>query len=413
MAFVHRTNALAGVEGWIDEPLARAWAFESLERAEAARQQTTLEAYKRERRAALEAVTNATLALNLPLSQTPSKELSAPWPFGLALLDRYAGDGPTMAARAAARAQYPGDALQRFANEHPIGDYPQTAPDGTQWVLRVGPSLETDDARNVATVMPSSAAVLAYLRTAEPGRWQIAAREIAHNPWSYYVARREAIREQNERTAALWGLTTPEQVAGFQVASDELAKSLGAEWELAQREASKREADRILDRVSQYAASTGIGAPLAAVFQAVKLLTGILPWVTVEAPPPALARVRSGGVGPDPSQRPTHTVPVVPSDPLELVTTARGEYVPPVSTTAQRPPIDPGAMARALETMQGQRRVATFEPPPRQDLPVQRLETGSATAGAIASAPASSDGTLIVGGAVVAGLGLLWWLSKG
>lgn len=415
----HRADGIAGVEGWIDADAARAWAREALARFRSSREASSTADAKRELRAGWVALNNATAALNLT-DRAGAGVIADGFPFGLARLDITADQAAKDRARAGAVALAgSAERLNDWALSHRDGDTWYTAADGSRFGVRVYDYPGTGE--RSWGLLPDPAAVLAFRRVQPPSQAEQRAAAIVADPWQAYVARRREIDETNARNARLWGLTTDEQIAGFQLAADEVNRTLGAEWEAKQRAAVQRQADAILDRVSQYAAATGVGAPLAAIFQALKIFTGILPWATEEAPPPALSRVRSGGVTDRASDRPTHAVPAAPAEPLEAVqvmsaTVAeyRGAGASSSSSSSSKgatlrrlPNVSPGAVAGLLAgaSSTGGGPVVSGS---------SRVEAGTSStggAGASSSSPSSSNTTTLV----VVGLGaagLFWWLSK-
>ena len=411
MAFEHRIDGVAGVEGWIDASAARAWAREALARFRASREATNTSDAKRELRAGWVALNNATGALNLT-DRAGAGIITDGFPFGLARLDIMADQGARDRARAGAIALAGGEGsrLNDWAQAHPMGDTWYTAADGSRFGVRVYEYPGTGE--RVWSLLPDPAAVQAFRRVQPPSQAEQRAAAIVADPWQAYIARRREIDETNARNARLWGLTTDDEIRGFQLAADEVNRTLGAEWEAKQRAAVQRQADAILDRVSQYAAATGVGAPIAAIFQALKIFTGVLPWATEESPPPALSRVRSGGVSSIATDRPTHTVPAAPAEPLEVVTTASAsaaEYRGPSSSTPgapssaplrRLPNVSPDVMAGLLGVSPGA--VVSGS---------SAIESGTPSGGPSTVASTSNTTTLVV--VVLGAAGVLWLLNRG
>lgn len=315
MSFAYRVDGGAGVEGWIDASKARGWALEAQREYRAARGAATVAELKAALRRGNAALNRATAALNLPDRQGAGAPDEG-FPFGMGRVDLLAGDEARARTLAAATVAAGGlDRVEAWALALPDGDTWFTTPDGWRWAVRVYPYPGTGE--RTYALLPDPAAVLAWRRALPETGTEARAREIALDPWSAYVSRRRDIDATNARYAGYWGLTSPEQIQGFQVAADVVSATMGAEWEARQRAAVQAKANEMLDNVAAGAAASVVGAPIAAVLQALKLLTGVLPWVTEAPPPPALARLRSGGVGPSERERPTHTVPEPPAAPLE------------------------------------------------------------------------------------------------
>lgn len=414
----HRADGLAGVEGWIDADAARAWAREAARLFAESRAASTTADAKRLFRAALVALNSSAAALNLP-DRWGGGVIDDSFPFGIARLDLVAGEEARARKLAAATAAAGGlDRLESWALAHRDGDTWYTAPDGWRWAVRVYPYPGTGE-RSYA-LLPDPSAVLAWRRAQPESAVEARARETIADPWAAYVARRREIAETNRRYAGYWGLTSEEQIAGFQVAADELNKALGAEWDARQKARAQREADRILDQVSQAAALTGVGAPIAAVFQALKLLTGILPWATEAQPPPALSRTRSGGVSDAPRDRPSHAVPAAPVAPLELGATTISATAATASSTQglrRLPNVAPSAVASMLAGASSA--VVETGASSSSDFAVTTgaspTATSSGTSSGASSSVVSSSSTnpLVIGGVLVIGGGLLWWALKG
>lgn len=311
MSFAHRVDAVSGVEGWIDADAARAWAVEAQRRFALARAGRDLASFKAEIRAGLLALDNATAALNLPQSQGSGDVLTRSFPFGLDRIDLNATSNPAgeySSKNSLFAATFGGiERARDWALAQPLGDYPLQAPNGVRFVVRVFDG--ADGAKSYA-VLPDPAAVLAFQRSLPPSSAEQRAARIAGDPWGAYLESRRAIDATNEQRARWWGLTTPAEIAGFQVASDAVNNALSQEWTNTQRERVRAKFNEITDDIAAKAAMTGVGAPIAAIFKALQLLGGVLPWVTEEPPPGAVSRVRSGGVGE--SEPPRHTVPVPP-----------------------------------------------------------------------------------------------------
>ena len=413
MSWQHRADGIAGVEGWIDSEAARGWAREASRLFAASRAASTTTDAKRAFRAALVALNSSAAALNLP-DRWGGGVIDDGFPFGIARLDLGAGEEARARTLAAATALAGGaDRLESWALAHSDGDTWYTAPDGWRWAVRVYPYPGTGE-RSYA-LLPDPSAVLAWRRAQPESVVEARARETAADPWAAYVARRREIAETNRRYAGYWGLTSDEQIAGFQVAADQLNQALGAEWDARQKARAQREADRILDQVSQAAAMTGIGAPVAAVFQALKLLTGILPWATEAQPPPALSRTRSGGISDSPRDRPTHSVPAPPAELLELgATMLQAEAATSGARTQglrRLPNVSPGALASMMGGAS-----AALTPSDASSSSDFAVTSGSASSpsttapsSASSSVVSSSTSPLVIGGALVIGGGLLWW----
>lgn len=416
--WAHRADGIAGYEGWIDADASRAWAREALARFRASREASSTADAKREWRAGWVALNNATAALNLT-DRAGAGIINDGFPFGLARLDINADQAARDRARAGAIALAgSADRLNDWALSHRDGDTWYTAADGSRFGVRVYDYPGTGE--RSWGLLPDPAAVLAFRRSMPVTQVEERAAAIVADPWQAYIARRREIDATNARNARLWGLTTDEEIAGFQLAADEVNRTLGAEWESKQRAAVQRQADAILDRVSQYAAATGVGAPIAAIFQALKIFTGILPWATEEAPPPALSRVRTGGVSDRPTDRPTHTVPRAPAEPLEAVTTMSAtvaEYRGPSSTgtpssskgpTLRRlPNLAPSAVAGLLGGAQGTGGGLVVSGSSSIEAGAQG--TGGASASSSSGASSSNTTAVVV---VLGAAGLLWWATR-
>lgn len=424
MAWAHRADGIAGVEGWIDADAARRWAREASRLFAASRAASTTTEAKRLFRAALVALNSSAAALNLP-DRWGGGVIDDGFPFGIARLDLMAGDEARARTLAAATAAAGGlERLEGWALERPDGDTWYTAPDGWRWAVRVYPYPGTGE--RTYALLPDPSAVLAWRRALPEMAVEARAREVTADPWAAYVARRRELDDTNRRYAGYWGLTSEEQIAGFQVAADQLNQALGAEWDARQKARAQREADRILDQVSQAAALTGVGAPIAAVFQALKLLTGILPWATEAQPPPALSRTRTGGLSDAPRDRPTHSVPAPPAELLELGATmiqADAASASAARTQGLRrlPNVSPGAVLSMLggsSTPGGSSTSAPLTPSDASsssDFAVTTTGGASSTpapSSASSSVVASSTSPLVIGGAVVIGGGLLWWALR-
>lgn len=397
----HRADGLEGVEGWIDGELARAWARDALRHFERARGAGTIAESKGHLRSALQSLDNATAALNLPVSQGSGDLLTRGFPFGVDRIELDASPEARAAAQRAAVARFGSiEGARDWAMGQSFGRY-----DLGPFFVRVFEGL---DGSKSWTVEPAELDVLTWRRSQPATESERRAAAIVADPWTAYVARRKEIDATNARYAGYWGLTTPEQIAGFQVAADAVNRTMGAEWEARQRARVQAKANEILDTIAQYSAATVIGAPIAAVMQAVKLLTGILPWATEAPPPPALARTRSGGISDKPIDRPTHSVPAAPVEPLEAVATMSGTLtgapsIPSASKTSWLGlPNVSGSAVRSL----------LREPGPVSGS--SRIESSPTTSASTTSTAGASSSSLNVGVVLVvlgAG-GLIYWLSR-
>lgn len=408
MAFAHRLDGLSGVQGWIDEQSARAWAREASRLFASARLASTLSEAKERSRAALRALDEATAALNLPQSQGSGEVLSQRFPFGLDRIDLHssADSGAEYLAKSALAVATFGsvDAVNVWVMAQPLGDYPQTAPNGERFTVRVFEGL--DGAKSWA-LLPDPAKVLSYRRTMPPSDLELRASAIERDPWAAYVAARERIDATNAQRARWWGLTTPEQIAGFQVASDAVNNALAQEWTNAQRERVRAKFNEITDDIAAKAASTGIGAPIAAVFKAVQLLGGILPWVTEEPPPPAVSRVRSGGT--EASTPPRHQVRAAPVAPLELASSVIMSQAASVAST------EAGSKGGVLGARSTIARGLVGAPSSQSSASAitAGAEQGASAVAPVAAAPVRSAGSgLAVVGAGAAAVALILFLSR-
>lgn len=403
MAWQHRADGFEGVEGWIDDERARAWARDALRHFQQARGAGTIAESKTHLRAALQSLDNATAALNLPLSQGSGDLLTRGFPLGV---DRIELDASPEAKAAAQRA-----AVARFGSIEGARDWAMGQELGR---YNLGPFFvrvfEGLDGSKSWTVEPAELDVLTWRRSQPATESERRAAAIVADPWAAYVARRKDIDATNARYAGYWGLTTPEQIAGFQVAADAVNRTLGAEWDARQRARVQSKANEILDTIAQYAGATVIGAPIAAVMQAVKLLTGILPWATEAQPPPALSRVRSGGISDKPIDRPTHFVPAPPVEPVEAVSTMTGTLtglasMPSAAKTPGLglPNLSPGAVRSLLGSgpVSGSSRIET----------TPGTTTGGGAVASSSSSGSSSSNTGVVLLVLGAG-GLIYWLTR-
>lgn len=411
MAFAHRVDGLSGVEGWIDEQAARAWAREASRLFAAARLASTVSEAKETSRAALRALDEATAALNLPQSQGSGHVLSQRFPFGLDRIDLHSSADSSaeyFAKSALAAATFGSvDAVNAWALAQPLGDYPQTAPNGERFTVRVYEGL--DGAKGWA-LLPDPAKVLVYRRTMPPSDFEVRAAAIERDPWAAYVDARARINATNAQRARWWGLTTPEQIAGFQVASDAVNNALAQEWTNAQRERVRAKYTEITDDIAAKAAMTGVGAPIAVIVKALQLLGGILPWVTEEPPPSAVSRVRSGGL--DASTPPRHQVRAAPVAPLELASSVIVSQASTASTasTASAPK---GGVLGARSSV-ARSLVGAPSSQSSASAITSSTEPGSSSSvvAPVAAAPVRSAVSPVVVGAGAAAVALLLYLSS-
>lgn len=412
--WAHRLDAIEGVEGWIDADAARAWARAAASHFNASREASSLADSKAHLRSALEALDAATAALNLPQSQGSGDVLTRAFPFGIDRVELDASPEAKAAAQRAAVREFGSlEGARDWALAQPLGRYQRAG-----FAVRVFDGLDGERAWSLEA---PDADVLSWRRAQPATTLEQRASEIVRDPWAAYVARRKEIDATNARYAGYWGLTTPEQIAGFQVAADAVNATLGAEWEARQRARVQANANEILDTISQYAAATVIGAPIAAVMQAFKLLTGILPWVTEAPPPPALARARSGGLSDKPVDRPTHRVPVAPAEPLEAVSTmseTAAEYRGPAPGATRAPGLSSLLGSGARSSLLGAAPAPVGRDLTETSTGVGRIESSAAPAPASAlSAPArsgasSSSSTTAVVVVAVGAAGLLYLLTR-
>lgn len=311
MDWRYRIDGRAGVEGWVDEGRARAWARSAAGHYRDARGSSSLGEYLVHWRAARDALNNAVLSLNLPVSNGAG-EVNEDAALGVPRIA--SGSGPTRrAAEQRAFAAHGGpEGFQTWARGLglPIGeDRYFTAPDGAQWGVRIVPGV---DGGEVALVLSDPADALAVRKSLGPLDVEERAAAIERDPWAYYVAARARIDRDNESRARAWGIEDEQGVQSFKLAGDLLGATLGREWEARDKARTQAKFDEMMDRAALIGAFVPVaGWAVAGVAQALKLLGGIIPWVTIEPPAGPRARVQSGGTAPD-AGPPTHRVPDPP-----------------------------------------------------------------------------------------------------
>lgn len=417
MSWAHRADGLAGVEGWLDAGLARAWAQRAQTLFARARNASTLAESKAVLRDAAASLDQATAALNLPQSQGSADLLTRAFPFGVDRVELDAAPSDKAAAQRAAVAHFGStERVRDWALAQPLGRY---AFDG--FAVRVFDGLEGEKSYSVQA---PDAAVLAWRRAAPPSTLEQRAADIVADPWAAYVARRREIDATNAQRAAWWGLTSPEEVAGFQIASDAVNNALAQEWTNNQRERVRAKYNEITDTIANVAASSVVGAPIALVFKALQLLGGILPWVTEEPPPPAVSRVRSGGISDAPRDRPTHTVPQLPALESDVIDGPRPAWLgvsksPSSSSSSSTAPptvpvgrlsLTPTEGAAILRAQAGARSSSSsaITSTPAPMAPSSSSPSSSSSSSSSTPAASLSPATVVAGALLVAGALYLW-----